>query len=111
MISSLETFLDELLFEIFEYLSPYDSFRPFTNLNDRFNNIIYSYPLHLNFRSISRLEFDYICCHLHPKQVISIMLSDETIPRQVKIFKEKFPFFNDQFLHLQWVAFIEIFSR
>ncbi|CAF1517953.1 unnamed protein product, partial [Rotaria sordida] len=39
MISSLESFSTELLFDIFEYLSPYDLFRSFINLNDRFNTI------------------------------------------------------------------------
>ncbi|CAF1087782.1 unnamed protein product [Rotaria sordida] len=110
MISSLESFSTELLFDIFEYLSPYDLFRSFINLNDRFNTIVYSYPLHLNFRSISRLEFDYICCYLQPKQVISITFSDETIPHQLEIFKKYFPFFKCQFIHLQSVTFIEIFS-
>jgi hypothetical protein len=85
MVSSLESFSVELLFEIFEYLSPYDLFRSFINLNDRFNTILYSYPLHLNCQSISRLEFDYICSHIQPKQVISLILSDETIPHQVSI--------------------------
>ncbi|CAF4423987.1 unnamed protein product [Rotaria sp. Silwood2] len=110
MISCLESFSTELLFDIFEYLSPYDLFRSFINLTDRFNTIVYSYPLHLNFRSISQLEFNYICCHLQPKQVISIIFSDETILHQVEIFEEYFPLFKHQFIHLQFVTFIEIFS-
>ncbi|CAF4249599.1 unnamed protein product, partial [Rotaria sp. Silwood2] len=110
MTSCLESFSTELLFDIFEYLSPYDLFRSFINLTDRFNTIVYSYPLHLNFRSISQLEFNYICCHLQPKQVITIIFSDETIPHQVEIFEEHFPLFKHQFIHLQSVTFIEIFS-
>jgi hypothetical protein len=108
MISFLESFSTELLYEIFEYLSPYDLFRSFINLNNRFNTIIHSYPLHLNFQSISRLEFDYICYNLQPKQVISLKFSEETIPYQVTIFKQYFPFIKEQFIHLQSVTLIEL---
>jgi hypothetical protein len=111
MKSSLESFSSELFFEIIEYLSPYNLFQSFINLNDRFNTIAYSYPLHLNFRSISRLEFDYICYNLQPKQVISLVLSDETIPYQANIFKQYFPFFKEKFIHLQSVTLIEIFNN
>jgi hypothetical protein len=111
MISSLECFSTELLFEMFEYLSPYDLFRSFLNLNDRLNTIVSSYPVHLNFRSISRLEFDYLCSHLQAKQVISLILSDETIPRLVEIFKKYFPLFQQEFLHLQSVTLIEMFDE
>ncbi len=111
MISSLESFSTELLFEIFEYLSPYDLFRSFINLNDLFNTIIHLYPLHLNLESISRLEFDYICLHLQPKQVISLILSDENIPHQVELFKKYFPLFKQQFIHLQSLTLIEMFDE
>jgi hypothetical protein len=110
MISSLESFSTELLFEVFEYLSPYELFRSWINLNHRLNTIVYSYPLHLNFRLITRLEFDYICSHLQPKQVISLILSDETISHQVNIFKQYFPFFKQQFIHLQSLTLIQLFD-
>ncbi|CAF4084733.1 unnamed protein product [Rotaria sordida] len=84
MISSIESFSSEILFEIFEYLSPYELFQSFINLNYRINNIVHSYPLHLDFSLISRLEFDYICLNLQPKQIISLILSDEIIPQSVK---------------------------
>ncbi|CAF1267578.1 unnamed protein product [Rotaria sp. Silwood1] len=110
MISSFESLSNELFFEIFEYLSPCDMFRSFINVNNLFNSIIYSYPLHLNFRSISRLEFDYICYNLRPKQVISLILSDETIPYQVHLFKKYFPFFKNEFINLQSLTLIEMFD-
>ncbi|CAF4193494.1 unnamed protein product, partial [Rotaria sordida] len=109
LISSIESFSNEILFEIFEYLSPYELFQSFINLNYRINNIVHSYPLHLDFSLISRLEFDYICLNLQPKQVISLILSDEIIPRQIKLFKEYFPLFQYEFIHLQSIILIEIF--
>jgi hypothetical protein len=57
------------------------------------------------------LEFDYICSHIQPKQVISLTLSDETIPYQVNIWKEYFPLFHEQFIHLQSLSLIEIFDE
>ena len=60
-------------------------------------------PIH--FISIFDLFLDYICYNLQRKQIISLILSDETIPRQVKIFKQYFPFFKHQL-----VTFIEIFA-
>ena len=111
MISSLELFSTELLFEVFEYLSPNDLFRSFLNLNNRLNDILYSYPLRLDGQSMSRLEFDYVCSHLQPKQVISLRLSDETVPNQVNIFKDYFPLFKDQFLRLRSVALFQLFDH
>jgi len=111
MYSSLECFSPELLCEIFEYLAPYDLFQSFLYLNDHFTKIIHSYPLHLNFQSISRLEFDYICSHLQPEQVISLALSDKIIPCQLNTIKEYFPLFQEQFIHLQSVKLIGIFNK
>ena len=111
MISSLESFSTELLFEVFEYLSPNDLFRSFLSLNNRLNDILYSYPLRLDGQSMSRLEFDYVCSHLQPKQVISLRLSDSTVPNQVEIFKEYFPFFKDQFLRLRSVALFQLYDH
>ena len=111
MISLLESCSTELVFEVFEYLSPYDLFRSFLNLNDRFTKILYSYPLRLGCQSMSRLEFDYVCSHLQPKQVIALRLSDDIVPHQVQIFEEYFPLFKKQFLHLRSVALTQMFDH
>jgi len=57
----------EVLYEIFDFLSPYDIFCGFINLNDRLTNIIGLYPLQADFSKISRSKFDFICYHLRPE--------------------------------------------
>jgi hypothetical protein len=56
MSLSLESFSTELLFELFEYLSPFELFQTFMNLNCRLDNIVRSYPLRLDFRSFSTFQ-------------------------------------------------------
>ncbi|CAF4959069.1 unnamed protein product [Rotaria sp. Silwood1] len=72
-----ELFSTEILYEIFDYLSSYDIFHAFINLNHRLNNIINVYPLKVDLRNISRLKFDYICYYLRPEQIISLIFSDD----------------------------------
>jgi len=107
MNSSFESLSIELLFEFFDYLSPFDLFRIFINLNSRLHAIVHSYPLRLDFRPICRSKFDFICRHLQPKQVISLILCDEYVPNRTKLFLDHFPHFKEQFLHLQSVTLIE----
>ncbi len=107
MNSSFESLSTELLFEFFDYLCPFDLFRIFINLNSHLNAVVHSYPLRLDFRPICRSKFDFICRHLQPKQVISLILCDECVPDRVKLFLNHFPYFKEQFLHLQSLTLIE----
>ncbi|CAF1097872.1 unnamed protein product [Rotaria sordida] len=107
MYSTFESLSAELLFELFDSLSPYDLFRIFINLNSHLKVIVHSYPLRLDFRSINRSKFDFICRHIQPKQVISLILCDEYVPEQVKLFLDHFPHFKEEFLYLQSVTLIE----
>ena len=107
MTFSLEFLSTELLFEVFEYLFPFDLFRSFSHLKGRFDGIVRSYPLRLNCRSLSRSNFDFICRHIQPSQVIALSLSDETMPDQVHLFLEHFPNFHREFSSLRSMALIE----
>ena len=107
MDSRFESFSSEVIYEIFDYLSPYDIFLAFTNLNHRLNNIIGLYPLQIDFRNISRSKFDFVCHHLRPEQVISLILSDQAIPEQVLLFHRYFPYFQQQFTYLRCIKFIK----
>ncbi|CAF3681328.1 unnamed protein product [Rotaria sp. Silwood1] len=111
MYSSFESLSAELLYELFDYLSPYDLFGIFINLNSRLNVIVHSYPLRLDFRKISRSKFDFICRHIQPKQVISLILCDEYVPERVKLFLDHFPHFKQEFLYLKSVTLIEVGSN
>ncbi|CAF3285691.1 unnamed protein product, partial [Rotaria sp. Silwood2] len=107
MHSCLESFSTEVVFEIFKYLSSIDLYRGFAGLNGRLQRILNLYPLRLNLQLICRSDLDFLCHHIQPKQVISIVLSEETIPDQVKIFLKYFPRFEHQFICLQSVNFIK----
>ncbi|CAF3298952.1 unnamed protein product [Rotaria sp. Silwood2] len=80
MNSSFESLSTQLLFEFFDYLSPFDLFRIFINFNSHVSVIVHSYPFRLDFRPICRSKFDSIYRYLQPKQVISLNLCDERVP-------------------------------
>ncbi|CAM4835886.1 unnamed protein product [Rotaria magnacalcarata] len=103
----LESFSTEVFFEIFEYLSSVDLFRGFFGLNGCLQRILNMYPLRLNLQQICRSDLDFLCHHIQPKQIISILLSEETMPDQVNIFLKYFPNFEHQFICLQSVNFIK----
>ncbi|CAF4059887.1 unnamed protein product [Rotaria sordida] len=102
----LEVLPTEIFFETFDYLTAFDILYALKNLNKRINNIIGLYPLQLDFQQISRSKFDFICQHIQPKQVISIYLSDELMPDQVKLFNKYFPNFHHRFIYLKKIKFI-----
>ncbi len=79
----------------------------FLDLNSRLNNLIGLYPLEIGFRKISRSKFDFICDQPQPKQVISIIFSEEDIPEQVLLFDRYFSKFKDEFLHLRRLKYIK----
>jgi hypothetical protein len=103
--SSIELLSTELVFEIFDYLTPYDIFHGFMNLTARFNDTIGHYPMQLDFQSISRAKFDFICRRIQPKQVTAIILSDEKMPHQCELFKRYFPRFAQEFFRLKTLTF------
>jgi hypothetical protein len=107
MSSRLESFSTEVMFEIFEYLSSINLFRAFVGLNDRLDTILNLYPLRLNLQRIFRSDLDFLCHHIQPKQVVSIVFSEEVMCDQVKLFLEYFPQFEHQFIRLQSVNFFK----
>ncbi|UJR14503.1 hypothetical protein I4U23_001499 [Adineta vaga] len=96
----------EIFFEIFDYLTVYDIFYAWINLNLRINDIVRLYPIKLDFQRISRSKFDFICQFIQPTQVISLCLSEEMMPNQVELFRKMFPNFSQQFLSLKQIQYI-----
>ncbi|CAM4964783.1 unnamed protein product [Rotaria socialis] len=105
--SSFESLCSTILYEIFDYLSTYNIFHAFINLNHRLKRSIHSYRLHIDFRKMSRLKFDLICSCLRPEQVISLIFSDEDMAGQVAVFQRHFPYFKYQFTHLRSIKFLK----
>ncbi len=75
--SILEDLPNELLIDIFQYLSPYDLHRSVYNLNSHLNAICRTQKLHLDLSS-SKRAFDYYCSNQQPfsSQIYSLKLDD-----------------------------------
>jgi hypothetical protein len=107
MNSQFESLSNELFYELFDYIPSGEILYSFINLNYRLNKIIDSHPLNIDFRGISRTKFDFVCHHLRPKQVISLIFSEENLPNQVELFHKNFPYMQNEFIHLRKVIFIK----
>jgi hypothetical protein len=111
----LESLANELLLDLFEYLSGVDLLRTFYDLNTRFNDLIY---LHfqtnmLNFQSISKCDFDFVCqkyLSSITNQIRSLRLSDDDdTPQQIDLFFS-YHFSLQQFSYLQSLSIYRIYS-
>jgi hypothetical protein len=78
-ITKFELIPNEILIEIFEYLSPADIFQAFYFLNKRYNILLASFHLHINLINIFKSTFDYynyfIFCFV-PHRIISLRCED-----------------------------------
>ena len=73
----LENLPTEIIYMIFDYLSPHHILHAFLNINSLFNGMLSNYHNYkLNFKSISRAQFDLVYHHINPNQVVSLTLSD-----------------------------------
>ncbi|CAF1482220.1 unnamed protein product [Adineta steineri] len=108
---------NEIIYEIFDYLSAIDLLRCFFNLNSRFNKLLDQQlnKSHLDFRRISKVNFDYICEKYISSlvdQITSIHLSDDNdTPRQIKLFLTHDNFKLRQFIHLKSISLSCVQSR
>jgi len=111
----LELLANELLLDIFEYLSSVDLFQSFFDLNIRFNNLIFlHFQTHsLNFQSTSKYDFDLISQKYLPSitnKIFSLRLSDDDdTPQQIDLFFSYGLSFK-QFSYLQSLSLYRIYS-
>ncbi|CAF1373660.1 unnamed protein product [Rotaria magnacalcarata] len=78
----LETLANELFIEVFEYLDGIHILCAFGDLNTRFNTLLLVHfsPYQLDFRSVSKYDFDLICQRYLPlidNRVIKICFSND----------------------------------
>jgi len=78
----------ELLHILFTYFSAHEILLTFSGVSDYINSIVRSYSAYRwNLKSIKRSDFDLICRHIQPEQVISLTLSDaDNTPGQSELF-------------------------
>ncbi|CAF1494892.1 unnamed protein product [Adineta steineri] len=106
-----ESIPNEIFIEIFEFLSIFDIFYSFNQLNDHFNELIRTIPLHLNFKYIQKSTFDRFCKFLltNPdvkNQVYSLKLSNKDTCGQINEFLSFFSL--DEFIHLHSLTLIQV---
>ncbi|CAF1466635.1 unnamed protein product [Adineta steineri] len=108
---------NEIVYEIFDYLSAVDLLLCFFNLNSHFNKLLYEQlnKSHFDFRRISKVNFDYICEKYISSlvdQITSIHLSnDDNTPSQIKLFLAHDNFKLRQFTNLKSISLSYVQSK
>ncbi|CAF1261568.1 unnamed protein product [Rotaria sordida] len=107
---NLESLSNELLLDLFEYISVIHLLRAFRGLNARFDALLFTHFEiygHLDFQSVSKHDFDIVCQQHLPSiidRIISLRLSDDDdTPQQIDIFIS-YGFTLRQFLQLQTLS-------
>ena len=83
----------EILHMIFDYLSAYDILRGFVKTSTYLERVVINYHSYqLNFRSVIKEEFDFICRRISPPGVVSLILADGAdTPGQSDLFLSLLP--------------------
>lgn len=104
----LDHFPVELIHYLFNYFSTHEIFYTFTNVSAYIDDVLRSYSNYsINFKSISRKDFEIVCQRILPDQVISLTLSDdEETPGQVERFLSRFQI--NQFTRLRSLTIIDV---
>lgn len=104
----LDFFPVELLHMIFKYFWAHEIFYSFLNISKYMDSILLNYDEYfLNFESILKNDFHFICHHVQPHQVISLTLSDrDDTPGRSQLFLSLFSL--NQFIRLRALKLVEI---
>lgn len=107
-ISRLDHLPVELFHHVFSYLSAHEIFYAFTYVTSYIHAVLQTYRHYrVNFKAISRNQFDLVCQHIIPDHVIALTLSDDKdTPDSIKLFQSRFQI--HQFTRLQALEIIEI---
>ena len=111
IMMQFENLPNEILISFFDYLHIPDLFFSFDQINHRFNELIQTFPWHLDFQHIRKSVYDTFCQRMliNPevqKQVYSLRLSNKDTPGQINDFLSNFSL--DQFSHLRSLIFIDL---
>ncbi|CAF0936102.1 unnamed protein product [Adineta steineri] len=106
--SSIDIFPVELIYQLLNYFSAHEIFHTFTNISSYIDNVLLDYSNYrLNFKSITKKEFDLVCQRITPSHVISLTLCDnENTPGQIELFLSRFQL--NQFTRLCSLTLIDI---
>ena len=88
---SLEQLPNELLVDIFGYLTSVDAVYAFCQLNHRFQSLLLNYVKDFDFQSVNKSQFDYVTRHHDIHSWRSLRLSnDELTPGQIQYFCQRY---------------------
>lgn len=106
----LDTLPVELVHHLLKYFSAYEIFNTFSNVSSYIDNVLLTYSNYcVNFKSVAKKEFDFVCQRIIPDQVIQLTLSDdECTPGQVELFLSRFQI--NQFTNLRSLTLVEVGS-
>ena len=101
----------ELIHHILSYFAAHEIFYTFANISSYLDAVLVAYSSYrLNFKSISKTNFDLVCQRITPNQVIALTLSnDENTPGLVECFLSRFQL--NQFTDLQALKLVDIGSE
>jgi hypothetical protein len=108
-----ESLANELLLELFDFLDAVHLFYAFSTLNTRFDTLLFVHIRHfqLDFRSISKGDFDLVCQQYLPSiidRVTTLCISDDhETPNLLNHFVD-YGFTLNQFTHLHSLSFFNI---
>ncbi|CAF3332617.1 unnamed protein product [Rotaria sp. Silwood2] len=112
---NFERLVNELILDTFECLKSVHLLQAFSNLNSRFNNLLIThFRTHgLDFRSISKHDFDTVCEQNLPwiaDRITALRLSDDDdTPNQIDLFLSKFLTFH-RFVQLKSLSLYHLSS-
>jgi hypothetical protein len=98
----------ELLHKLFDYFVAHEILFAFSGVSDYVDSTLCTYSAYrLDFRSIGKAHFDWVCRHIRAEQVISLILSDaDDTPVLSQFFFSRFCI--EQFTQLRSLVLIEI---
>jgi hypothetical protein len=98
----------ELIHHLLSYFSAHEIFYTFINVSSYLNAVLVAYSSYqINFKSITKTNFELVCQHIMPDQVIALTLSNnENTPGLVELFLSRFQI--NQFTRLQSLRLIDI---
>ncbi|CAF1934510.1 unnamed protein product [Rotaria magnacalcarata] len=101
----------ELLHMIFQFLSDCDVIWSFFYVSPYLDAVVNNYNYQkINFQSISKTRFDFVCNHLNLPRIISLTLSnDSKTPGQVELFFNRFKL--QDFISLRVLTIISVTSE
>ena len=105
---------NEIIVECFEYFNGIDLFYGFNQLNNRFTQLIQSFPLYLNFENVDRLTFERLCSTIffNPDiklRIVGLKLSNAHANKQIETFLRHFPL--NRYPYLRSLTLIGLFSN